>query len=259
MPDVLDDLETYWAAATRDRSHLDGRELIDAADAPLILSAEPDADSRRKRWRVLSVAAAVIAAIAVAALLLTDHDERADRIGVANDQESTDGSVTTVDDDGHSTGETRAIPDSADEEIHPPPPIGSIPDASLEGHPQQSFLENDPEGQELADAFRHQREIGWYGVQLTPELVGWIPLEFAQTRRMGSVSEVANNDGDMVGYYIAGLGYADTETFKSPAFDWRAWAREIEWFSPEQIEEKIASIEEQGGLSDVYRIPDLTP
>jgi hypothetical protein len=257
MPDVLDDLETYWAAATRNRSHLDGRVLIEAAEAPLVL-ADVGPDERRRRWRVLSIAALVVAAVGLAALLLTDHDDRAERIGVADDHESTDGTVATSD-DGDTTTEPSAVPDLASEDLQPPPPIGSIPDASLEGHPQQSFYEDDPEGQSLAEAFRQERETGWVAVQLDPEHVGWVPLDYWQRSGTGSVSEVANGDGAMVGYYIQSLGFVDTETFESPDFDWRAWARSIPWFPPEIIEQDIRAIEDAGGLGDVYRLPDIEP
>lgn len=138
-----------------------------------------------------------------------------------------------------------------------PPPRGSVPDASLEGHPQEEWYTEDPEGQALAEAFRRQRETGWVIVQLSPEREGFVTLECWQASRNGSVMEVAGGDGELIGYQISAVGFVDVETFQSEDFDWRALARENfprQEYPVDVAQQRIDSIEQQGGLSEVCRI-----
>ncbi len=203
---------------------------------------QPTTPTRRGARRLITLAAIVALVLgAVGAFLLAAHDpddeSEAVVVAAATDETSEEGATTST--------------------LDRPPPRASFPDASLEGHPQEEWYTEDPEGQALAEAFRRQRETGWTAVQLTPDLIGWMTLECWQAQRPGSVGEVADGDGEVIGYYIASVGYADLETFESEDFNWRALARENfprEEYPVDVAQQDIDSIENQGGLSEVCRI-----
>ncbi len=193
-----------------------------------------EAQARSIQRPVLWVALLAATALVMALVVMSTRGASPVQVGTSADDESEATTATT--------------------ELVSLEPRSPMPAPSIEGHPQEELLRDDPDARELREAMDRTYETGWQAVQLSPDEIGWVPTEHWMHKRAGTVVEVANSEGEKIGYYIVGIGYADTARYEAPGFDWRELADDHH--DAGRAAEKIADVQQQGGLSEVNTLDE---